>query len=62
MSPYRFLLTIEVDDEALDAHDGNQASPPNEVEEWDARDIFRAAELGIVNPSESDASFDEEVG
>ena len=62
MSRYRFILTIEVDDEALDAHDGDQVPPPNEVESWEARDIFLAAERGLVDPTLSEADFDEEVG
>lgn len=48
MSVHRFIVDIEVDDDALAAHDGEQMAPPNEVDEWEGRDIFEAVDKGIV--------------
>lgn len=56
MSRHRVTLLIDVDDEALvehvTEHGGMQPPYTTLVSEWDASDIFRAAERGIVDPGE----------
>jgi hypothetical protein len=52
MSEHRFDLVVDVDDAKLILHDGNRTAPPNDVEDWEASDIFTAARLGIVNPAD----------
>lgn len=57
MSWHRFTIDVYVDDEALDEHDGEAASPPNEIDDWDARDIFDAADKMIVEAGECEIRF-----
>ena len=49
MSEYIFTLKLEIDDEALRAHDGEAAPPPNDPEDWDPADLLVAQELEILN-------------
>lgn len=53
MSIHRFTLDLFVDDEALADHDGDHRSPPNEIEDWDVRDIYEAMGMEIVEVGES---------
>lgn len=57
MSRHQFSVIVDVDDEILAAHDGDQNPPPNEVDDWDFRDIIQAVEEGIVDEFESEVSF-----
>lgn len=57
MSRHRFEIELVVDDELLADHDGDEAPPPNDVEEWEFRDILRAAERELVDESESVAAY-----
>lgn len=57
MSIHRFTIDISVDDEALEDHDGEKLPPPNEIEDWDFRDIIDAANVGIVESGESTVYF-----
>lgn len=59
MSVHRFTIDITVDDEYLAEHDGDAKPPPNDIEEWDARDIFVAAEQMIVDSSECEIIYYE---
>lgn len=57
MSIHRFTIDICVDDEELSLHDGKKKAPPNEIESWDARDIFDAADEAIVVPGECEIVY-----
>lgn len=62
MSRHKFTVILDVDDEALADHDGDQKSPPNEIPEWEGSDIFAAYREGIVDPGESEVTwYDGEV-
>jgi hypothetical protein len=52
MSVHVVQLTVEVDDEAL-------AEWPytKNMDEWDASDVFRAAEQCIIDPGECDYTY-----
>lgn len=50
MSIQRFTIDIDIDDGLLAEHDGDESPPPNDIEDWEASDIFRAADEGIVDP------------
>lgn len=54
MSKYRIEILVDVDDDMLERRDGNATPPPNSVDDWEAPDLFRAAELAIVDPYESE--------
>jgi len=61
MSRHLVHLVVEVDDEALAEHDGNKKPPPNDVHEWEARDLADAADLEIVDLGESALEYQEEL-
>lgn len=48
MSIYRFTVEVEVDDEALAEHDGNQKPPPNDPREWYGGDLVTAIHEGFA--------------
>lgn len=48
MSMYRTEILVEIDDELLADHDGEEAPPPNDVSEWYGGDLMRAIEEGIA--------------
>lgn len=48
MSRWRVEFEFEVDDEALEEHDGDKKPPPNDVTDWYDSDLFTAHTLGIV--------------
>lgn len=48
MSRHRFVIEVDVDDEALAKHDGDKAAPPGDVDEWIASDLLAADALGII--------------
>lgn len=56
MSLHRFTVDVEIDDDAIADHDGEAAPPPNDPAEWDARDLFLAADRGFF-----DAGIDVEL-
>lgn len=66
MSKHAWTLVVLVDDEALEEHDGEKTAPPNDVDEWEARDIANAADLSLIDLSESELTdyfdFDEAAG
>lgn len=39
---------FEVDEEELALHDGEKKPPPDDVEDWEYRDLYDAHSLGIV--------------
>lgn len=41
-------LHVNVERELLDAHDGEQSPPPNDIEDWYGGDLLRAIEEGIA--------------
>lgn len=58
MSRHKFEIILDVDDDALGDHDGQQAAPPNEVDDWtEFSDIARAIEKGIVDPGECEVAW-----
>lgn len=57
MSIHRFTIDINVDDEALDEHDGESVPPPNDVHDWEASDIFDAINQGIVDADETNIVY-----
>ena len=55
MSRHRLEIVIVVDDEALAEHDGDDALPPNEVDDWTrVADLEAAMRLGIVDVDASE--------
>jgi hypothetical protein len=44
----RGIIEFEIDDEAMAEHDGDKVAPPNEVDEWEFRDLFRAHEQSLL--------------
>lgn len=44
----RIELSVSLDEEAFEDHDGDQMAPPNDIEEWEAQDVFRAADLELI--------------
>lgn len=48
MSRHRFTIVVDVDDDALAAHDEDQSPPPQAVEDWEGSDILTAQRLDIV--------------
>jgi hypothetical protein len=58
MSLQRVTMLLEIDDELLAEHvrvKGGERPPyTTSVGEWDASDVFRAADEGIVDPGESE--------
>lgn len=54
MSQHKIELRIDVDDEALAAHNGDVTPPPNKVDEWDASDLLAAIHAGIVDVAEAE--------
>lgn len=61
MSTYRMTITVEVDDEALEAHDGDQKPPPNDVYEWYQTDLIEAVNSGLAEVSHDEVEEIEEV-
>lgn len=45
----RGTIEFEIDDELLAEHDGDTTPPPNEVDDWDFRDLFRAHERSLID-------------
>lgn len=41
-------IAFEIDDELFAEHDGDRTPPPNDVNDWDFRDLFRAQEQGLL--------------
>lgn len=52
MSRLTVEMAFDLDDEALAAHDGAKEAPPNDVEDWDGYDIFRARDFGFLQEPE----------
>lgn len=48
MTTYRMPVIVEVDDDLLGAHDGEDRPPLNEVEDWYGGDLQAAIQLGIA--------------
>ncbi len=61
MSVQVFQVSVEVDDEALAewTTDSEAKGGPytKDFSRWDASDLFRAADMEIVMPSESDITY-----
>lgn len=54
MKAVEVTLRIPLDEEMLELHDGEQKAPPNDPEDWDARDIFDAADEMILERDEAE--------
>lgn len=54
----RAVLEFEIDDEAMAEHDGDKVAPPNDVDEWEFRDLFTAHEQCLI---ENDGDLKLEV-
>jgi hypothetical protein len=57
MSIHRFEIALRIDDERLAEHPGEKKAPPNDPSEWDASDLFLAAELGLVDVRASEITW-----
>ncbi len=49
MSRHRFEIIVDVNDEALAAHDGEEKTPPNDVADWESFDIQDAGRHGLLD-------------
>lgn len=54
MRVLEMVLRVPLDEEAFAAHDGEATAPSNDLGEWDGRDVFRAAELELVEVNEAE--------
>lgn len=45
---YRITIDVDVNDELLAEHDGDQKPPPNDVEDWYGTDLIEAVNDGIA--------------
>lgn len=54
MSRHHFSIHVDIDDEVLAEHDGENAPPSNDPDEWNGSDILLALELGIAEEIEVD--------
>lgn len=61
MSWHRYEVLVEVDDDALAGHDGDQVPPPNHPSEWDLRDLLLAGEKELANLEDGEV-FDYRPG
>jgi hypothetical protein len=57
MSIHRFEIDVSIDDELLAEHPGEKKAPPNDPSEWDASDLFLAAELELVDVRASEIAW-----
>lgn len=48
MTTYRFVVEVEVDDEALAEHDGRRKPPPNDPRDWYGGDLITAIDCEIA--------------
>ena len=62
MAKYEITLIVDIDEIALALHDGDEAPPPNDVNEWYDSDIFLAHEKGWVDTSGDLLEFVKRVG
>ena len=49
MSVHRFEMAVSIDDERLAEHRGESKGLPSDPSEWEAIDLFLAAEVGLVD-------------
>lgn len=65
MSRHRISMDIEIDDVELATHvvvsDRVGGPYTSRVREWDASDVFHAADLGIIDPQECTLDYSGEV-
>lgn len=50
MSIHRITMEIDVDDELLADHNGDDTAPPNDLNDWYGGDVEAAFRLGIAEP------------
>lgn len=48
MTVYRMTIEVDVDDEALAAHNGDDQAPPNHIGDWYGTDILAAVERELA--------------
>jgi hypothetical protein len=51
-------LHVEIDTDALAAHDGDKAPPPNDLTDWYGGDLERALELGIAEVEHAEITLE----
>lgn len=54
----RGTIEFDIDDELFAEHDGDNKPPPNDVADWDFRDLFRANDESLI---EEDGSLELEI-
>lgn len=42
-------IEFEIDDEMMANHDGDHKTPPNEVDDWNLRDLFDAYDQELLD-------------
>lgn len=57
----RIELSVPLDEEAFEEHDGDEMAPPNEIEEWEAQDVFRAADLALIEVRDAELVSEIEI-
>jgi hypothetical protein len=51
-------LHVEIDTDALAAHDEDQGPPPNDLADWYGGDLERALELGIAEVEHAEITLE----
>lgn len=62
MSIYRMTIEVDVDDELLADHDGDQVAPPNDVDDWYGGDLIAAVNAGLAEVVHDEVRDVERVG
>jgi hypothetical protein len=47
---HRITMVVDIDLEALAAHDQDRGPPPRDLADWHASDVFAAYDRGILEP------------
>jgi hypothetical protein len=56
----RGMIEFEIYDELLASHDGDKVPPPNDIADWDFRDLFRANDEALID-EDGDCSLELEL-
>lgn len=57
MSLWELTITVDIDDDALAAHDGDEGPPPNRVKDWYSSDVLLACQKGILSFDDDEIGF-----
>lgn len=61
MALWELTIRVEIDDEALRAHNDDEAPPSNNVKEWYSSDVLLAHQKGILEFEHEEIEFAQRV-